>query len=142
MDISNDIKSALIAAAIRQEESRKKEVVLGRPTKLHCTCGGLLHERPMEPPPKELLGQPPRSRNRRIRKKQLKKWRVKAAPILMLNAFLRSGPRSGYVCGTCKRYMGFYQAIGRNMFLIEPLPPGALPTYDRDPDVTSVVMKE
>ena len=32
-----------------------------------------------------------------------------------------------------------YAAVGRKAFSVEPLPVGALPIYDKDPDVTKVV---
>ena len=33
-----------------------------------------------------------------------------------------------------------YAAIGRTLFSVEPLPQGALPIYDKDPDVTSIII--
>ena len=33
-----------------------------------------------------------------------------------------------------------YAAIGRSIFSVDPLPVGALPVYDKNPDVTKVVM--
>lgn len=35
-----------------------------------------------------------------------------------------------------------YSEIGRQMFRVEPLPQGALPTYMNDPDVTAIVTGE
>lgn len=35
-----------------------------------------------------------------------------------------------------------YHAISRKVFSIQQLPPGALPVYDRDPDVTRLVTDE
>jgi|SRR5271166_2728300 len=34
-----------------------------------------------------------------------------------------------------------YQGIARKTFLVQQMPPGALPTYDRDPDVAAVVQE-
>jgi len=35
-----------------------------------------------------------------------------------------------------------YTAVGRKTFLVEQLPDGALPIYDKDPDVTAFVVGE
>ena len=35
-----------------------------------------------------------------------------------------------------------YLAVGRRTFLVEQLPDGALPIYDKDPDVTAFVVGE
>jgi len=35
-----------------------------------------------------------------------------------------------------------YASIGRKTFLVEQLPDGALPYYDKDPDVTAFVVGE
>lgn len=35
-----------------------------------------------------------------------------------------------------------YMAVGRKTFLVEQLPDGALPVYDKDPDVTAFVVGE
>ena len=35
-----------------------------------------------------------------------------------------------------------YMAVGRKTFLVEQLPDGALPIYDKDPDVTAFVVGE
>lgn len=35
-----------------------------------------------------------------------------------------------------------YAAVGRKTFLVEQLPDGALPIYDKDPDVTAYVVGE
>ena len=35
-----------------------------------------------------------------------------------------------------------YTAVGRKTFLVEQLPDGALPIYDKDPDVTAYVVGE
>ena len=35
-----------------------------------------------------------------------------------------------------------YMAVGRKTFLVEQLPDGALPIYDKDPDVTAYVVGE
>ena len=35
-----------------------------------------------------------------------------------------------------------YSSVGRKTFLVEQLPDGALPIYDKDPDVTAYVVGE
>ena len=35
-----------------------------------------------------------------------------------------------------------YQGIGRKLFVVDPLPQGALPIYDRDVDVRSLVISK
>lgn len=51
----------------------------------------------------------------------------------------RSHP-SGYVCRECGVFTGFHQAVIQNAFPIQQMPPGALPTYDKDPDIAAVVI--
>lgn len=112
---------------------------MGRATELTCTCGGILHER-MAPPIPRLKPGPRQSRNRRIRKKQIKKWaRAHARLIMAMNIIRQTSRPMGYRCASCKRHVGFYEAIGRNVIKIEPMPGGALPIYDRDPDVSAIV---
>jgi hypothetical protein len=74
------------------------------------------------------------------RKKQFKTWIETSRPIRMLHLVMGAARPMGYRCASCKRHVGFYQAIGRNCFKIEPLPPGALAIYDRDPDVAAIVI--
>lgn len=129
-------KQALIAGALASKP-RWPKVTRGEPTGLQCQhCRGVLHMRVVGT--EDIFKGPPRSRNRRIRKKQLKRWLEENRLMLAVHGFMTAQPRGGYICGTCNRSSGFYQAIARNIFLIEPLPPGALPIYDRDIDVASI----
>lgn len=103
---------------------------LGRATGMTCTCGGTLHEDAGGPKRAEALAEQavprPRHRKKRILKKRLKAWRAK---VRLVVAISRPMLRPGYICGACGQRSGFYSAIGRNMFKVEPMPPGAVPVY-------------
>ncbi len=138
MPLDPETVQAIIASAVKDQERRKATTKLGPVTKLACTCGGVLHERvlptpPDFPPPKNL------SKRRRVKKKQLKRWVEETRFARAVATLLHCARPPGYVCGTCFRHMGFYEAIGRNTFKVEPLPLGALPIYGRDLDVASVL---
>ena len=138
--LSNEQKQDLVAKAVEWQWKMQAEPITGRATDLTCTCGGVLHEREIPPPPRILPG-PRRSRNRRIRKKQRLKWmRTTGRALLYIHMAMMALRPTGYRCASCKRHMGFYEAVGRNIFQIEPLPDGALPIYDRDPEVASIVV--
>jgi hypothetical protein len=88
-----------------------------------------LHERELPEAPS--YGKPPRvSRNRRIARKQIKRWFEKTRPARMMNLMLGAMRPMGFRCASCKQITGFYAAIGRNLFKVEPMPQGALPTYN------------
>lgn len=104
----------------------------GRATSMTCTCGGTLHEdagatkRARELAEKAVSR--PRHRKRRILKKRLKAWEAK---VRLVAAVSRPMLRPGYICGSCGLRSGFYSAIGRNLFKVEPLPSRAAAIYDR-----------
>jgi hypothetical protein len=135
--MTEDQKRTLVELAVKQQTSRPKPE-MGAPTRLTCpSCAGVLHDA-VVPLPK-LYNGPPKSKNRRIRKKQLKRWFAKTRLLRMVNIAIGAmGPR-GWVCAGCHRRVGFYEGIARNMFKVEPLPPVALPIYDRDPEVGAIV---
>lgn len=86
---------------------------------------------------------PPHHRKRRIAKKWAKRYAVeRPRQIAMVAAMMIPavrGPLGSWRCPKCARTTGGYQAVARAMFPIQQLPPGALPVYDRDPDVAAVV---
>lgn len=106
---------------------------LGRATSMTCTCGGPLHEDAGWPKRARELAEKavprPRHRRRRILKKRLKVWEAK---VRLVTAFSRPMLRPGYICGSCGQRSGFYSAIGRNMFKVEPMPPGASSLIERE----------
>jgi hypothetical protein len=108
---------------------------------LKCRCGGELEAQRRVLPvalqerlERELRGTPPRHRKSRIRKKLYKRWVAEKEQLvlfarrtmLMVGAM---GPPS-YQCTVCGMREGFYGAMGRNMFVVEPMPPGAQVIYD------------
>lgn len=106
----------------------------GRATSMTCTCGGTLHEdagvvrRARELAEKAVPR--PRHRKKRILKKRLKVWEAK---VRLVVAVSRPMLRPGYICGSCGQRSGFYSAVGRNLFKVEPMPPGATPIIEREP---------
>jgi len=138
--LSNEQQQALVLQAAERRQKMQAEPITGRATKLTCSCGGVLHEHATAPPPKILPG-PRRSRNRRIRKKQFKKWaRTTGRALLYIHMAITAMRPMSYRCTSCKRHVGFYQAVAQNIFRVEPMPMGALPIYDRDPDVVAAIV--
>ncbi len=118
----------MFAAVLKQVEAQRQPLVVGRATELKCpSCRGILHEQGARPIPPGLIKAPCRSKNRRIRKKQLKRWKEETRGIALFHAFHQAITPRGYVCAACRRTVGFYQAIGTNMFPVEPMPN---PTHD------------
>jgi hypothetical protein len=120
-------KQAILAAYLRGETVKRMSPphvvdVPGRVTKLSCRCGGSLREfRRLFVPPG-----PRPHRTKRIRKKWYKKW--KQGPALLSSA-VSALQKPHYHCEKCGSTEGFYQAIGRNMFPVEPMPPAAITFY-------------
>lgn len=138
-ELPEEMKRALVTRFLDSRPTG--EPLTGPPTSLTCTCGGVLHERRIPPPKLPGLG-PRRSRNRRIRKKQLKRWARTHGRLIMAMHIIRQTSRPmGYRCASCRRHVGFYHAIATNMIKVEPMPPGALPFYDRDIDVAGIVLE-
>lgn len=110
-------------------------------TLLTCRCGGALQtdyagaQRAISEAMIRIAGPLLRHRKRRILKKWLKRWEAKARLALLVPPLARPN----FVCEKCKKRDGFYSAIGRNLFPVEPMPPGALPVYDRDLGVSELV---
>jgi hypothetical protein len=126
--------------SIKQTEAGRKVLSLGfrssfttevsKDTNLDCRCGAKLTEtRSVINPYKYALfinGPEPRVKTRAKRKIALKKFREKFKRTMLgacLAAPLRNRP--SYVCNSCGRIMGFYEAIGTNIIKVEPMAPGA-----------------
>lgn len=103
--------------------------VKGRATSLKCYCEGVLHTFEDRSEKPSFLKGPPKSRNRRIRKKQLQRWRGKHKVILMAHMLMKTGRPSDFVCDSCGSVHGFYSAVARNVIQVAPLPIGAVPFY-------------
>lgn len=131
----------------------------GRETGMECRCGGPLHE--VVPDANRLsrltdrvVGEAPERRSfgfalGRGRRRRRVTWvdrrlaadhAMKRRVARLAVGLLQVGTRRPYVCGRCNRAEGFYSAIGRNMFKVQPMPPGAMPIYDRDPDTAAIVL--
>ena len=126
--IEQGLVQAVLASAQRAREEAKKD--LGRATELRCSCGGPLHEdagvqRRLVKLAEGSAGPKPRHRKKRILKKRMKVWRLKVVVGLRMYGPLMLR-RPGFICGACGERLGWYQAIVRNMFRVEPLPPGAV----------------
>lgn len=145
--LSESLRQAIVARAaetVTRGMALLSGLEKGPETGMECRCGGVLHQaRPsaerIESYAKLAAGNPPWHRKKRIRKK----WaRRHEATTLRTARFagrvLGLGSRS-FLCGKCGRVESIYQAAARNMFKVEPLPPGALPIYDRNPDVAAIV---
>jgi hypothetical protein len=131
-NLSNEDKARLIEAALQAQTFGQEANDLGPPTALACPhCNGVLHERHLDTQP-PTVKHPPLSKNRRIRKKQLKRWYAENWPFYAVHAAMLATRSSGFRCISCKRLVGFYHAIGRNLIKVEPMPPGALPYYEGD----------
>jgi hypothetical protein len=129
VELSNDQKRELVARAVDAQERAKREPITGPATGLRCRCGGVLHES-IPPVPRVPGTGPRRSRNRRIRKKQLKRWmRTTGATLLYIHMGMTRRPR-GYRCAACLRPVDFYRAIAEGVLGVESLPTGALPIYE------------
>lgn len=119
----------------------KSRPVTGPATSFKCECGGTLHEY-RAPIPEVLVRRRPRlSKNRRIAKKQLKKWRAQMTPIWIFHSFYSAMRPPSYECEDCRRGAGFYRTIARSSFQVEKLPEGAMAIYDRDPEVAELVQQ-
>ncbi len=113
---------------------------------MKCSCGGALESR-REPPKgldyvNRILGPPPRHKKTRTRKKRMKEYTESQRALLLAVNCMAAMMKPHFVCGTCGRREGFYSAIGRNMITVEPMPPGALPIYNKDPGVAAIVTDE
>jgi hypothetical protein len=128
---AEDVRRISEAHAARAAKAKEDA---GRATSMMCTCGGTLHEdagvarRARELAEKVVLR--PRHRKKRILKKRLRAWEAK---VRLVAGVSRSMMLPGYICGTCGQRSGFYSAIGRNLFKVEPLPLGAAPVFFREP---------
>lgn len=157
--VDDHLRHVMLARAVEQQKAAPLLVGLERvsETSMECRCGGkLFTSRPnqarRDEMSKRLTGVPPRFRSFRFRNQHGRvrmKWADRrtraeyetklrmarlADAILSTSLFNRS-----YLCDRCGRPESIYQAVARNAFKIEPMPPGALPIYDRDPDVASIV---
>jgi len=100
---------------------------------MECRCGGnMLHKHPArETAMKMLQKHRPWSRNRRIMKKQMKRFARTSTAQLAMHMTLLSGPGI-FVCEKCGKKDSFYSAIGRNIIKVEPMPgPAAMPVYEK-----------
>lgn len=92
--------------------------ILGRVTELRCACGGSLQEmrRTFRPPP------PPTHRKKRIRNKWRNQWAKRNRHLRLVGVFSGILHPPAYKCMQCSKVMGHYDAWGKNMFIVEPLP--------------------
>ena len=130
-DMTEEAKQELVkvALAAQKMQAERNLTQIGKPTDLKCSCGGVLHEKLLDPRP-PLLKDPPRSKNRRIRKKQEKRWREENRWRFFLHGAMNV--IKCYICGTCGRHEGFYNAIAKNCFKVEPMPMPSALTYIYD----------
>ena len=129
-------------------ENQKKAVedqkpFVGEPTGLKCSCGGDLAK--YEPLREKIeaariaAGKPRHAKTFRLQKKFHKAWVEKHRVCLMGTMILGALGPPKLRCLKCGRPTGFYQAMAHNMFKIEPMPQGAVPVYDRDVSVASIL---
>jgi hypothetical protein len=132
------------------------------PTSMTCSCGGRLLSKPIgeylkdshaiasrifaskEPKYRMTLsraGRVLRFGRRGFKKREAIRKRLLAHTTVFGIPLLR-GSLGAYACEACGRRMGGYEAIGRNVFKVEPMPQGATPIYDRDPNVATIVTEE
>jgi len=108
----------------------------GRLTEMTCRCGGRLREvRRLVVPVEE----PRPHRQKRIRKKWRKRWEREHGSMVSLSAALSAARGPSYLCDVCGRTEGFYAAVGRNLISVQPMPPAAVLTFDRD-EVSTVIL--
>jgi hypothetical protein len=91
---------------------------------MKCTCGGdmVAESQSKKFVEKQMKKHRPWSKNRRIAKKQEKRFKASrpimaamlAAPLLSMSPPFR--------CGACGKLEPHYSALGRNLITIEPLP--------------------
>lgn len=112
-------------------------------TGLKCSCGGSLVRGHGSSFFREVIesaiGPRPYHKKKRIRKKWLKRWTrefVVVAP-MALNMLVQTS--RALSCTRCHQVVGLYQAIARNTIVVEPMPQGALPVYDKDLEVARIV---
>ena len=129
------VAPSVVAAIIHQDQARRAAAKqnLGSATELRCLCGGILHQPhvyQLTEVIRRIAGPRPRHRKRRIQKKLIKRWtakvRMAALPVPLSPLSLRT-----LICGQCGGSQGFYSAIARNVFPVEPMPPGATLAYIR-----------
>lgn len=126
---------------------------LGEATDMKCSCGGVLHRESqawaqrlrMSLAEAATPNKPPGHRKNRIRKKLRQRYERKRRVFIAWGAAIMapiSRPFGGtYYCASCGKRDGGYAFIARRMFTVEPMPPGALPIYDKDPDVAGIVTR-
>jgi len=132
-----------MAAYSKAQKEKKRDEFPWRKTDLKCSCGGFLLSKPLAQYAQESLRIAEHVYNRRVITMTLPKagLRLKIADkghraLVALTASigvpLLRGSLGSYRCEQCGRNMGGYEAIGRNMFSIQPLPQGAAPYYDKE----------
>ena len=117
------------AGILRQMGDLETVEVPGRVTEMTCTCGGELRDvrRVVVP-----VYRPRHHRKRRIRKKWRLRWERENAHRVHAGVMIGLMQMPSYRCEKCGKRDGFYSAAARNIFTVEPLPPGALPIYERE----------
>jgi hypothetical protein len=129
LEFNKRISDELLSKAITDLQNRTSREVLGAVTEMKCSCGGALQtvHRIVVPP------DPPRPthRKRRILKKLMKQWDRHRHILQGVCIGLSQHP--SFRCVVCSKQQGFYQAMGRNLFHIQPLPIVAFPDEDSGP---------
>lgn len=126
-------------------EKYAKMVGQGQPTSLVCVCGAPLQMHAslgleaLEVVLRGAVGAPPKHRKKRIQKKWMRQYKEKCRPLILAHAAMNAAGKPIFVCAKCGARQSFNMAVARNIFKVEPLPPGALPLYDKDPDVAQIV---
>lgn len=132
-EISSDLLQAMVKQCQKQEVSfiSKPNYIkeTKRESELDCSCGGKLTEvSSIIDPVKYALcqcGPKPKVKTRRKRKIALAKYRRRFKQTVL--CFYMAAPisrRKHYICETCGKIMGMYEAIGRNIIKVELLPMG------------------
>jgi hypothetical protein len=101
---------------------------------LKCRCGGELKEQKVDIQPliERMAGKPPKHRKKRTQKKLRKAYEKKLRLATVVHSMMRAGSHPFFTCTACKGTTGFYEAMGNNMFSVQPLHQGAVQFSKRD----------
>jgi hypothetical protein len=141
------IKDGVVAAVV-DEEPVKAEVRAARPEPSDDEdpdfvgideCISLLRARwGVQDPPRELWSEEAWA----AKAEREEQWRKEREEYEQSIAHLDGHARLAAVMGRMLKRRLDYSSIARSAIFVEPLPQGALPIYDRDPDVAGIVTGE
>ena len=133
----NPILEALLTrqeAYLEEDDNNPQE---GGETELLCSCGGpLVKYEPVRQRIQESIAAVGKQRyasTKRLQKKHHKQWVEKHHQTLMMGLIVGAIGPPQFRCKSCRRIIGFYETVARNIFRVEPLPPGALPIFTKEP---------